>query len=492
MARHYGHVADSTSEPRIVESRAAGAAAVRGGVLQSGAYIATFVLSLISLPLLTNHLGLAGFGRYSTVVALVTVIGGVTDAGMVNIALREWSTREGEDRRQTLRLLLGIRLELGVGGVLIGVLYALLAGFNNTLVLGTVLAGIGMLLQILADLLAVALQGEMRFGWPAVITVSRQLVSVALIVILVLAGAGLLPFLAVTIPACLVTLGLTVYVVRGRMPLRPALRGAQRWGLLRDTIPYAAAIAINTIYFQVTILVMHQIASPTQTGEFSLSFRVVQVLIGVPSLAIGASFPILSHAARADPQRFREAVARILELAVITAVPVVLAVVLGAPFIMSVLAHRHRADATGVLQIQAFALLATFLATASGFPLLALRRHTALLVGNCGALAANVALSFILIPIAHARGAAISAVAAESCLAVGQLGFLLREGRVSMRVSTIAVAIIAGLVGASAQLLPVFPGVRAVVAVLAYLIVLAAFGRLPPELTHLRAFRFGR
>ncbi|HEY3773978.1 MAG TPA: oligosaccharide flippase family protein [Solirubrobacteraceae bacterium] len=485
-------MADSTSEPRVVESRAAGAAAVRGGALQSGAYIATFVLSLISLPLLTNHLGLAGFGRYSTVVALVTIIAGVTDAGVVNIGLREWSTRQGEDRRQTLRLLLGIRLELGIGGVVIGVAYAVLAGFDRTLVLGTALAGLGMLLQIVADLLAVALQGELRFGWPAIITVSRQIVAVAIIVLLVLAGSGLLPFLAVTIPASLVTLGLTIYVVRGRMPLRPVLRGPQRWALLRDTIPYAAAIAINTIYFQVTILVMHQIASPTQTGEFSLSFRVVQVLIGVPSLAIGAAFPILSHSAHADPQRFREAVARILELAVITAVPVVLVVVLGAPFIMTVLAHRHRAVATSVLQIQAFALLATFLATASGFPLLSLRRHKALLIGNCGALIANVALSLILIPIAHARGAAISAVAAESCLAIGQLGFLLREGRVRMRVSTIAVAIFAGLVGAAALLLPVFSPVRALVALLAYLVVLAVFGRLPPEVSHLRAFRFGR
>jgi O-antigen/teichoic acid export membrane protein len=465
---------------------------VRGSVLQSGAYVATFLLSLISLPLLTHHLGLAGFGRYSTVVALVTIIGGATDAGMVNVALREWSTRDGEDRRRTMRLLLGLRLELGVGGVLLGTGYALVAGFDGLLVLGTVLAGLGMLLQILADVLAVALQGELRFGWPAVITVSRQVVVVALIVVLVLVGAGLLPFLAVTIPASLVTLGLTMYVVRGRMPLRPALRGPGRWALLRDTVPYAAAIAINTIYFQVTILVMHQIASQAQTGEFSLSFRVIQVLIGVPSLAIGAAFPILSHAARADSERFREAVARILELAAITAVPVVLGLVLGAPFIISVLAPRSGAPAAGVLQIQAFALLATFVATASGFPLLALRRHTALLVGNCGALAANVALSLILIPILHARGAAISAVAAESCLALGQLGFLLREGRVTMRLSTVAVAVLGGLVGATAQLLPVGSLVRALVGVLAYLLVLAAFGRLPPELTHLRSARIGR
>jgi O-antigen/teichoic acid export membrane protein len=492
MGRHYGGVPDSVPEPRIVESRAAGAAAVRGSVLQSGAYVVTFLLSLISVPLLTRHLGLAGFGRYTTVVSLVTIIGGLTDAVMVNIALREWSTRTGEDRRSTMRLLLGIRLELGIGGVVLGTVYAVVAGFDHAMVLGTILAGVGMLLQILADVLAVALQGELRFGWPAIITVSRQVVAVALIVGLVLAGAGLLPFLAVTIPASLVTLGLTAYIVRGRMPLRPALRGPERWALVRDTLPYAAAIAINTIYFQVTILVMHQIASPTQTGYFSLSFRVVQVLIGVPSLAIGAAFPILSHSARADSQRFADAAGRILELAAIAGVPVVLAVVLGAPFIIEVLGPPGSAPATPVLQIQAFALLATFMATASGFPLLSLRRHTALLVGNSAALAANVVLSLILIPIDHAQGAAISAVVAESCLAVGQLAFLLHDGRVTIRISTAMVALVAGLAGAAAQFVPVFSVLRALIGVAVYVAILALFGRLPAELTHLWRGRRGR
>ncbi|HLI59498.1 MAG TPA: oligosaccharide flippase family protein [Solirubrobacteraceae bacterium] len=473
-------------EPRLVETRAAGAAAVRGSVLQSGAYVATFLLSLVSAPLLFRHLGPAGFGRYTTVVSLVTVIAGLTDAGMVNIALREWTTRAGEDRRATMRLLLGIRLELGVAGVALGTGYALVAGFGDALVIGTILAGAGMLLQILADVLAVAMQGELRFGWPAVITVTRQAVAVALIVMLVLAGAGLLPFLAVTIPAGVATLALTAWVVRGRMPLRPALYGPEGWALVRGTLPYAAAIAVNTVYFQVTILVMHQLASPTQTGYFALSFRVVQVLIGVPSLAIGAAFPILAHSARADSERFAAASARILELAAIAGVPVVLAVVLGAPFIVLVLGGHAGAPATPVLQIQAFALLATFTATASGFPLLSLRRNTALLLGNGAALTANVALSLALVPLDHAQGAAISAVAAESCLAVGQLAFLLRAAPVRPSWSTVGVALGAGLIGGAAQFVSVGSPLRALIGLAAYMAVLAVCRRLPPELAHLR------
>jgi O-antigen/teichoic acid export membrane protein len=474
------------TEPRVVESRAAGAAAVRGSVLQSGAYVTTFLLSLISAPLLIRHLGLGDFGRYSTVVALVTIVGGLTDAGLINISLREWSTRQGEDRRRTMRLLLGIRLELGILGVAAGTGYALLAGFSRAMVIGTALAGTGMLLQLFSDVLAIALQGELRFGWPAIIMVSRQAVATALIVALVLAGAGLLPFLAVTIPASAVTLLLTGWIVRSAMPLRPVLSAPDGWRMLRETLPYGAAIAINTIYFRVTILVMHQIGSPLQTGYFATSFRVIEVLIGVPALAIGAAFPILTHSATADTERFAAATGRILELSFLVAVPVVLGLELGAPFIMDILIRRGGAPAIPVLRIQAPALIATFVATASAYPLLSLRRYSALLIGNCTALAANLTLSLVLIPLDQARGAAISAVSAEACLAIGQLAFLLRAQRTSMRASTAAIALLAGVVGGGAQLLPGLSSLpRTLIGLLAYVVVITVLGRLPPELTHL-------
>ena len=81
------------AEVDLVASEAAGPAALRGSVLLGGGYAATIGLSLISAPLLIRHLGISDFGRYTTVLALVTVVNGLTDAGLMNIALREWASR---------------------------------------------------------------------------------------------------------------------------------------------------------------------------------------------------------------------------------------------------------------------------------------------------------------------------------------------------------------------------------------------------------------
>lgn len=469
----------------IVASRTAGPKALRGSAMRSGGYAVTVGLSLIAVPLLIRHLGITAFGRYATVVSLVTIVYGLTDAGLVNIALREWSTRTSKDRTQTMRSLLGLRLELSIAGVVAGVAFALLVGYSKTLILGTLVAGIGMVLQAVANVLTVGLQGDLRFGWASVIDVSRQVVSVLLIVSLVLAGAGLLAFWAVTIPAGLVTLIFTATLVRGSMPLIPRLRGGHVWPLIRETVPYAAAIALNTVYFRVTIIVMSLIARPRQTGYFATSFRVTEVLIGIPALAIGAAFPILSHAAREDRERFAYASERTIELSLVAGAGLALLVILSAPFVIQVLAGAQGAPAARVLQIQGLALIATFVSTATGFGLLALRRHTELLIANGGALVANVVLTLVLVPVDQARGAAIAAVIAESCLAICQLILLMRAARVKVSLGALRAVTIAGLAGAIPLLLPVHALLRTALGLALFTGMLALQRRLPPEIGHL-------
>ena len=316
------------AEVDLVGSEAAGPAALRGSVLLGGGYAATIGLSLISAPLLIRHLGISDFGRYTTVLALVTVVNGLTDAGLMNIALREWASRRGEDRARFMRSLLGVRLELSAAGVAVGVLFALVAGYDSMLVVGTLVAGVGMVFTAVANLLTASLQGELRFGWVTVINLVRQVVAVALLVALVLAGAGLLPLLGSTSVAGVAALALAAMLVRGRMPLRPRFRDTQWWPLVRDTLPYAAAIAVNTFYFRITIVVMSLIAAAEETGYFATSFRVIEVLIGVPALAIGAAFPILSRSAHSDRDRFAYATARVVDLSVIAGVGLALGVAL--------------------------------------------------------------------------------------------------------------------------------------------------------------------
>jgi O-antigen/teichoic acid export membrane protein len=474
------------AEVDLVGSEAAGPAALRGSVLLGGGYAATIALSLISAPLLIRHLGISNFGRYTTVLALVSVVNGLTDAGLMNIALREWASRTGADRARFMRSLLGIRLELSAAGVVVGVLFALVAGYSSILVVGTLVAGIGMIFTAVTNLLTVSLQGELRFGWVTTINLVRQVAAVALLVALVLLGAGLLPLLASASVAGAIALCLGAALARGRMPLRPYFKDARWWPLVRETLPYAAAIAVNTFYFRITIVVMSLIAAAEQTGYFATSFRVIEVLIGIPALAIGAAFPILSRSAHSDHERFAHATERIVDLSLIAGVGLALAVALTAPWVVRLLAGSAGALAAPVLQIQTIALAATFLTMACGFVFLSLRQHTILLVANGGALLSNVVLTLLLVKADQAQGAAIAAAVAESCLSIGLLVALMRAKVSRIRIPSLIIVLAAGLAGASPLLISgMHPLVRAVIGVSVYIAGLAVSKRIPPEIRHL-------
>jgi len=470
----------------VLDTPRAGPLALRGSVLRVGGYGGGMLLALISAPLLIRHLGQIGFGHYITAIAIVTIAASLTEGGVNAIALRDFASQSGERRNDSMAHLLGIRIALNVLGVLGSVAFALIAGYSSALVLGTAVAGIGVMTQSTQSLVSIPLQGSMRFGWVAGADLLRQAVSTTLIVTLVLLGAQLVGLLAVSIPASLSALVLTVALARGTMPLKPAFELRHWLPMLRETFPFAIAIALNSVYFRMTVVVVSLTASELQAGYFSTSFRVVEILIFIPALVVGAAYPIVARAERDDPERFRHATQRMFELAVIGGIWIALGLELGAGFIVEVLGGAAAEPAAAVLRIQGLAVMGTFVAVACTFPLLSLRRHRELLLANALGLVVTLALSLSLVPMLEARGGAIATLGAELVLA-SVVTLMLTRARHDLRLplSAVPVALAAGLAGVVAgHLSGVQPLLEVLIGSVVYAGGLKLVGRFPPEVSH--------
>ena len=450
-----------------------------------GAYVGSILLSLLSVPLLVRHLGISAFGGYATVLSLVTIVGGLTEAGLNAIAVREYTVLPAERRPALMANLLGIRIALGLAGVAVAVAFAAVAGYEGALILGTALAGVGMVLILSQSLLTVPLQVELRQGWVAVLELLRQFIAVALILILVVAGSGVEAFLAVTIPAGAVALVVTAILVRRRAALRPAFHVGTWWPLVRDSIPYALAIALNAMYLRVALVVMSIVlGTGLQTGYFATSFRILETLIGIPALVIGTAFPILARAVRDDSDRYAAATGRIFELGVIVGAWMAMCVVITAPLAIRLIGGAEDEPAVPVLRIQAFALVATFVIVACGYPLLAERRYREVLLANVVGLVASLALTLALVPSFEAEGAAVATVAAEFALAAASAVLLSRSQHgVRLPWAGVPRVLVAGAAALGAGLLLPLPVLaQAVVATAVFGVALVVVGRFPPEL----------
>jgi O-antigen/teichoic acid export membrane protein len=406
----------------VLDTEAAGGLIIRGGALRLASYVSIVVLSLIPAVLLTRYLGAVTFGRYTTVISLVTIVTLVTDTGMSNLGIREYAVLEGVERDVVMRNLLGFRVVLTLFGVLLATLFAVATGYSAALLAGTVAASLSTVALVLQRTLSIPLAFELRIGAMSAIETVRQALLVVGIVALVALGAGVFPLLAVLPVAYVLLIPMTAALARERLSLRMGLRPAQWVALLRPTVSYSLATAVGAIYVYAAQIITSLATTPHQSGMFALSFRIFVITVAAPALLVSGAVPLLARAARDNRERLAYALQRIFEVSLIAGVATAIGMFACAPLIVKVLAGPKLAEYSGsieVLRILGFAMIASFLIAGWGFALLSIKSYRALLLINGFGLLISCLLTPILASAYGARGAAYAVLGGESTLALG-------------------------------------------------------------------------
>ncbi len=474
----------ASSVADVLDTPAAGVAAIRGGALRIAGYVAGIAVSVVSSALLLRHLGVVQTGDYVTVMSLVALVGGVTETGLAAIGVRELSTLAPGRAQSFFRSLAGLRLLFIFGGVLVAIGFAALSGYSSTLVLGTVLAGGGYVLITTQTTYMLPLLAQLRLNWVTLVEATRALGTALAIVVLALVGAPLLPFWAATVPAGVAATAMAALLIRRSMPLLPAFDPEIWRPILRRTLPYSMAAAVGAVYFRLAILIMSHVASPQQTGYYGASFRIIEVLFILPQLIVGSTLPIFARAARDDRERLDYALGRTFDVCLLLGLAVGLSLITGASFIVAVIAGPKFGPAANVLRIQGFALIATFVGALLGYALLSLGRYREVLLINLAVLALSGALTSVLASRFGALGAA-SATTVVELLYTGMLAFaVVRTGtRPRISLSRVARTWISALLGALVLLPPDLPDIaRPVLAMTIYCACLLVLGAVPSEL----------
>jgi O-antigen/teichoic acid export membrane protein len=466
----------------VLSTREAGPLAVRGGIMRVGGYAVGLLLTAVSLPLLTRHLGVVDFGSYVTVVSLITIVGLISDAGLTVVGLREYSTRDPEARKGLMTNLVGLRMVIALAGLIGAIAFALAAGYDSELVIGTGLAGLGLILLVVQQSYSVPLSADLRLGLVSGFDLLRQALTVVATVAGIVAGAGLIWFLAMPIPVGVVVTLLAAHAIRRRGFVRPAFDRAEWRYLMLEALPVAIASTIGSFFYRIAIIMMSLLAPAQQTGYFSASFRVIEAIVMVPGLMSTAAFPILARAAHEDEQRLGYALARLFEASIVVGGWAAISVVLGAGPAIEFVGGDSFEPAVEVLRVQGLALVASFLVAVWAGGLWALRKQRALALANLVGVAAAAGLTALLIPSSGALGAAIAMTVAELLLAACYAAALMRS-RPALRppLGIVPKALVATAAASALWLLPLPELVNAILATPVYWGVLFAIGGIPRD-----------
>jgi O-antigen/teichoic acid export membrane protein len=466
--------------PEIIDTPEAGPAVIRGGVLRTAGFFVGLAISVLSAPLVIRHLGTEEYGRYLPALSLVSVVALIADTAMVNVAVRELSAVDRSERTNLLRNILGLRLTLSVIGLVVVLAFAAVTGYTGQQLGGMLIAGVGLVVADYQGAFQAPLGIDLRLGLLTIVELIRQIASVAAVVSLVLLGAGLVPFFAVNLAGVSVALLLAACIMRSEAPWVPRVDLATWRAIMREVLPVAAATTFGSMYFRIVLVLSPLLATARETGEFSVSFRVVEVLLAVPPLMVATALPVLTRAARDDRERLRYALGRIAEVGVIVGCWVAAMIWLLAPLAIDVVSGSRDDGAITALRFQGLSMPASFLVAAWGTGLLTLSDARALVRCNATAAAVAVALALALLPGMGAEGGALAISVTEMTLA-GLYAVALRK---SVQTGLPPAVVVLSVVAAAAvvlagSLVPALVG--AIVFGAAYFGVLHLLGVIPPE-----------
>ena len=383
------------------------------------------------------------------------------------------------------RSVLGLRIALSAAGVVAAVAFAALAGYGGELVLGTLIAGGGVFLVSVQGAMLLPLAIELRNGTITLNEVLRQAVLVAGFALLVVLGAGLLPFFAASLVAGVVLVLATPALLAREHLVLPAWRAGELRGLAAVGLPVAVASLLGVLYFRVLVVLMSLLSDdPLQVGYYVTSTRVVELVVGLPVLLISVVMPVLTVAARDDRARLDYVAARLTEVMALGGVLFALVIGIGAEPLVRLLGGAAYRPAAHILQIQAVVLVTVFVTAAWSPTLLGMGRVRELAGVTAVGLVAVVVAGLVLIPGHDAEGAAIAAVVADVVLCGVMFAAVYRAGPGrALAAGRLARIALAGAVALGAVLVTgIGPLPGAIAAAVIFIGLAVVLGAIPEEL----------
>jgi O-antigen/teichoic acid export membrane protein len=399
------------------------AVAARNSAFVLGAQVLLKVLAFLFNIYVVRTLGAAHFGRYSTVMAYITILSIFSDFGMAPYAMREMS----EDPERTARLLpnvIAMRGLLSLAIIGVAPLSAIGMGQEADMTMGILLASMGLLLYAFQGPLEGALTARERLDYIAAYTVANQILFWVTGVFLLVRGFG---FIGLIIASWVGVATSALLSARAlcRLNIGKLRLDIRQWPkLVRASVPFGVSSLADALVRQFDTVFIFVILTDAAAGWYSVSHNLILILLLLAQSISTALYPSLVRGYARDRQILEQIVPRAIKYLLVICLPIALGSTVLAERIIITLYGAEFAPSIPVLRVVLWALPAMFVLEVVVRVALMLhleRRAATIDLVNASI---TVALNLILIPALGIMGAALAFVLGRS-IRLGQYVALL-------------------------------------------------------------------
>jgi O-antigen/teichoic acid export membrane protein len=379
----------------------------------------TLAFAFLSLRIL----GPTGTGRYAFAVTVWYFADTVTDFGLGILLTREVS----RDRSKANSYLFNSAVLRTIlwGATLVPI--ALVAGiylslFNMTLDTATTLGLliIGTLPSNLAASFAYLFNAFERFEFRIAVDFAMRLVNVALSVVALVLGFGIIGLAAVSIITNVITLGI-FYLLVQRSLFKPHFeidRRLIRW-MFFESYPLMINNFLSSLFFRIDVLILQPLKGDTVLGYYSTAYKFIDALNFIPSNFTLAIFPSLSRLASSAKDAMLRAYILSLKILLWIALPITVGTIFVAHDLVQFIGgEAYLPDSAIALQVLIWFLPFSFINSVTHYVLIALDQQRFLTKAFVIGVLFNVIANLVAIPPLSYIGASVVTILSEIALLV--------------------------------------------------------------------------
>ncbi len=424
------------------------------GTQAVGKIIST-LLGVVSIALMTRHLGQVGFGYYSTANAFFQIFAIMLDLGINVMLVQMLGEHKGDEKYENGAISATMTFRIATGILILGIapFIGLLFPYAWEVKLAIFALWASFFSASLNQVVIGVQQRHMKMHVVAISEVLGRAVLLAGLGIAIFLNLGLIPIVIFVSLGGVANLLINWWVARKYASFRWNWDPGFWKELLKRSWPIGVSILFNLAYFKADTLILSLVRSPAEVGIYSAAYRVLEILVTFPFMLAGVMLPLIAHAwANHDRARFTHLLRQSYSVMLLIAIPMALGImVIGEPAMIFISGANFAASGE-ILKILAIATAVIYFGTISSHVVVAINAQKKMLPMYFSVALLTVLGYVVLIPPYGMIAAAWLTVASETAVATAATWFSLRAAPNGLATGVLFKSFFAALVMALAIL----------------------------------------
>jgi O-antigen/teichoic acid export membrane protein len=258
----------------------------------------------------TRYLGPGPFGDYSTAYAFVGTFILFAELGISQLMVQEGSRNEAVLPRYFGNTLFFKSL-VSILCYICMIIFMFPAGYNASVQAMVIVLGIAVSFNAVNQSVYNYFQAVQQMVLAAGIQFLNTLLIAVLTLIVILSGFGVVAITVTHLISYIFTTVLIYLLLRGKV--KPQVEVKSLGGMVKGGLPFGIHRIFYYIFLQQSILVLSLTATNVQVGIYSAAFKLVQMLVFIPSLMTSALYPALYQMGESDKDRHRDTIEKVFK-----------------------------------------------------------------------------------------------------------------------------------------------------------------------------------